>query len=217
MTSKFQKIKVGIAEDHALLRSALIGLINEHDLFEVVVDGGNGLLLLENLVEATFPDVLLVDVEMPELDGPSTVTEIRNIYGDDVVILGLSVHKETRLVSEMIDNGANGFITKGASSDELFEGMRKALHAGFYLSKDIAQYFNGKNLIHPYGIKLNENEEVIIRLICEEKTNEEIADILCLTRNTINTYRTRLIEKLKVKNSVGLVIYALKNGLFRVE
>lgn len=210
-------IKLGIVEDHQILRTALVNLLNDNDDFNVIIEAGHGEELFEQLKKSNLPDVILVDVEMPIMDGPTTVRHYRKKYGHEVKLLGLSVHKEPRLVNEMIKNGANGFVSKDASATELYSAILNVNQSGYYVSKDIARFMRTTDLPALRDQSLNEREENIIRLICQEKTNEEIAETLNLTRNTVNTYRTRLIEKIGVKNSVGLVLYAIKNGLFWID
>lgn len=210
-------IKLGIVEDHRILRTAMVNLINDHEDFQVIIEASNGQELLDTLDRTNLPDVILVDVEMPVMDGPTTVKEYRSQVGVEVKLLGLSVHKEPRLVNEMIQNGANGFVTKSASSSELFLAIKKVLQTGFYVSRDIASFLKSTDLPVLSDQVLSEKEEKILKLICQQKNNEEIAHILKLSRNTVNTYRTRMIEKLHVKNTVGLVIYAIKNGLYWVD
>ena len=210
-------IKLGIVEDHRILRTAMVNLLNDHDDFEIVIEAANGQVLLDLLDRSNLPDVILVDVEMPVMDGPTTVKKYRKTYGTEVKLLGLSVHKEPRLVNEMIQNGANGFVTKAASSIELFQAIKTVYNSGFYVSRDIASYLKSSDLPKLTDQTLNSKEEKILKLICQQKTNEQIAQQLNLSRNTVNTYRTRMIEKLQVKNTVGLVLYAIKSGLYWVE
>jgi DNA-binding NarL/FixJ family response regulator len=207
-------IKVGIVEDHHMFLEAMVNLINDNEEFEVVIKAINGKEFLKWINEDNLPDVVLVDVEMPIMDGPAMVKVIRARYGDHIKLIALSMHKEVRLVNAMIENGANGFITKSTSTDELFMAIRKVLHSGFYISRDIAKYVNICEMMVVKDEALNPTEENILILICNEKNNEEIAQELDLSRNTVNTYRTRMIEKLDVKNSIGLVLYAIKNGIF---
>jgi DNA-binding NarL/FixJ family response regulator len=210
-------IKIGIVEDHRILRTAMVNLIHDHDDFDVIVEASNGKELLDILSHSALPDVILVDVEMPIMDGPTTVKQYRSKFGTEVKLLGLSVHKEPRLVNEMIQNGANGFVTKAASSAELFHAIKTVFTSGYYVSRDIASFLKSSDIPKLTDERLNKKEEKILRLICLQKTNEQIALELNLSRNTVNTYRTRMIEKLQVKNTVGLVLYAIKSGLYWVE
>ncbi len=210
-------IKLGIVEDHQILRTAMVNLLNDHDDFDIVVEAFNGIDLLEKINPEKLPEVILIDVEMPEMDGPTTVLKYRELYGNQSKLLGLSVHKEPRLINEMIQNGSNGFVTKSVSSEELFHAIKKVRSQGFYVSRDIAKFLKSSEQPVLQDSLLNETEEKILRLICLEKKNDEIAKELSLSRNTINTYRTRMLEKLNVKNSVGLVLYAIKSGIYWID
>ncbi len=209
-------IKIAVAEDHNVLRTALVNLINDNPNYEVIYDVANGQELLTRISDINFPDLILLDVEMPIMDGPSTVLKLRSLYGEKIKLLGLSVHKEIRLVREMLDNGANGYVSKAASSEELFTAIDKVMKLEFYVSSDISNYLKSASKPEFIDQQLSEREEAILKLICFEKTNQEISDELGISRNTVNTYRTRMLEKLGVKNSIGLVLYAIKKGIHRV-
>jgi DNA-binding NarL/FixJ family response regulator len=207
--------KIAIVEDHDLLRTSFVNLINEREGHKVILEAINGDDLIRKINPQDLPDVILVDVEMPIMDGPETIKVLRKKYGESMKLLGLSVHKETQLIKEMLKLGANGYITKSASADELFIAIDKVMSVGFYLSKDVARLINISSLSK--GNTLNEMEERILLLICAEKINKEIAEDLGMPVNTINTYRTRMIDKLGVRNSVGLVLFAIKEGFFKVK
>ena len=210
-------IKLAIAEDHNVLRTALVNLLNDNSDFSVIIDVPNGQELLVRMSDQNLPDLILIDVEMPILDGPTTVKKVREVYGEKVKIIGLSVHRELRLVQEMLESGANGYVSKAANHDELFSAIHKVMKFEFYLSSDISHYINTADLPENKDMSLTETEEAILKLICNQHTNQEIADALGVSRNTVNTYRTRMIAKLRVKNSIGLVLYAIKNGLHRLK
>jgi len=209
--------RIVIVEDHSLLRTSFVNLINDEDDFTVVLEAVNGKDLLNKMNPTTLPDVILVDVEMPEMDGPQTVLELRKRYGKKPRILGLSVHKEVRLISQMLNNGANGYVSKAASAEELFTAIQKVLKVGFYLSKDVSVIMKASKAFTSLNVKFNKKEEAILKLIFKEKSNPEIAQILDMPRATVNTYRTRMIEKAGVINSVGLVLFALKQGICKLD
>lgn len=209
--------KIAILEDHSLLRTSFVNLINDEDHYKVCLEAKNGDDFMRKLNPKEMPDVVLVDVEMPIMDGPQTIRTFRKKYGKKVKLLGLSVHKEIRLVKEMLHEGANGYISKAASADELFQAIDKVTSVGFYLSKDISQIINISGSVQHRDDVLNEKEEKILLLICQERVNKEIAESLEISVNTVNTYRTRMIEKLGVKNSVGLVLYAVRMGIHKIS
>jgi DNA-binding NarL/FixJ family response regulator len=117
----------------------------------------------------------------------------------------------------MLQNGANGYVSKAASANELFTGIKKVISVGYYLSKDISIIMKDSGLVILQNPKLSEKEEAILKLIYEEKGNPEIAEILGIPRSTVNTYRTRMIEKVGATNTVGLVLYALREGICKLE
>lgn len=208
--------KIAIVDDHEILRNGISDLINDKKDYSIVLEAENGLDLLNRINPKAIPDVFLVDVEMPVMDGPSTVKKLRRKYGKRIKILGLSSHKEIWLINEMIDNGANGYVSKAATADDLVNAISKVKRNDFYLSKDISLILKEyKNTgLKP---KLNDKELAILKLICLEKTNPEISKILNMPRTTINTYRTRMIEKVGAINVVGLVLYAVKHGYFHFD
>jgi DNA-binding NarL/FixJ family response regulator len=207
--------KIAIVEDHDLLRTSFVNLINEQKGYTVILDACNGDDLIRKLNPKDLPDVILVDVEMPIMDGPATIKALREKFDENIKLLGLSVHKETQLIKEMLRLGANGYITKAASADELFIAIEKVMKIGFYMSKDVARLVDVAKL-HKSDT-LNELEQRILLLICAEKINKEIAEEIGMSVNTINTYRTRIIDKLGVRNSVGLVLFAIREGFFKVK
>jgi DNA-binding NarL/FixJ family response regulator len=212
-----KKISISIADDHTLFRTALSGLLNDFDEFEVKLEADNGQDLLTKLNDVTLTDVVLVDIEMPIMDGPQTVKALREKFKSKVKILGLSMHKEFRMVNEMLESGANGFLSKDAEMEELFEAINSVYKNDFYLNANMSKMIFGKHYkTFETAETLNEIEEKIITLVCEQKTNAEIADLLNLSINTINSYRTRILDKINASNTAGLVIYAIKNNLYRI-
>ena len=205
---------IAIAEDHQLLRASFMNLINDEPEYSVDIQASNGVELLSQLNPNSLPDIVLVDVDMPVMDGPETVLQLRKKYGDGIKILGLSIHTEVRFISQMLDNGANGYVSKAASAEELFIAFEKLESIGFYLSQDVASIVNSSN--NSSLVKLNEKELAILTLLFKEYTNADIAAELGIPKNTVSTYRTRMIEKVGVTNTVGLILYALKTGVCKL-
>jgi DNA-binding NarL/FixJ family response regulator len=209
-------ISIAIAEDHDLLRTSIVNLIRDDDNYNVTIQAANGQQLLNMLNPNALPDIVLVDVEMPILDGPETVQLLRQKYANAIKILGLSIHTEVRLINQMLDNGANGYVSKAASAEELFIAFEKLQTIGFYLSHDVSRIIKASQATAHTGIKLNDKEITILNLLFKELTNAEIALEMDIPKNTVDTYRTRMIDKIGVKNTVGLVLYALKNGICKL-
>lgn len=210
-----ETIHIALAENHHLIRSALVRHLNQEDGFEVVLSASNGQELINRLNDNALPDVVLIDINMPIMDGPTAIRALRAKYGHRFKILGLSVHTETVLVKSMLDAGADGYISKACQPKVLHNAIVHCLKNEIQLSSDISICLQQADKPSYLDLVLNQKEEAILKLICEEKTNKEISEALNISINTVNTYRTRMIEKLGVKNTVGLVIYAYKTGLYR--
>ncbi|MFY0644186.1 MAG: response regulator transcription factor [Bacteroidia bacterium] len=212
------KIKLGLADDHTLFRKAMIGMLNEYDDLEVCIEASNGQELLDKLNQGTMCDILILDIEMPVMNGAETVKKLREIYGEKPLVLALSMHKEYFLVQDVLESGANGFVPKEANPEELKLALDSVLSHGFYLNPEISrQVFGNKFNVPDEEHSLSKTEIKIIELICDQKTNKEIAQELNLSPNTINTYRTRILEKINVINTAGLVVYAIRNGYFIIK
>ena len=210
-------ITVSIADDHRLFRTGLSSLINDLEAFEVTLEAENGKDLVNKLDIHGLTDLVLVDIEMPVQDGPDTVRILREKYGKSLKILALSMHKEYRLVDEMLKCGANGFLSKDATSEELNNALNSVYSSDFYLNKEMSRVIFGNHYkTIETEVKLTEVEQQIVVEVCKQKTNAEIADTLNLSLNTINSYRTRIIDKIGATNTAGLVIYAIRTGLFKV-
>ncbi|PCJ66721.1 MAG: hypothetical protein COA58_04480 [Bacteroidetes bacterium] len=207
-------ITIAIAEDHKTMRAGLVGLLNRIPEFQVVINVSNGTELLNSISFQNLPDVFLIDSRMPEQNGAATILKIRELYGEKPKIIGLSMHKEARIIKEILQSGANGYVAKSDSPDSLYNAILEVSNSRLYVSSEILKLLKIKDRAHR-DEKLNRKEESILLLICQEKTNQEIADQMKLSRNTINTYRTRMIEKLNVKNSIGLVLFAIREGIFK--
>lgn len=209
--------KISIADDHNVIRKAMVSLINEMQDFEVISDCENGKELLDEL-KHELPDIILLDVDMPVMDGFETLKELMKLYKDEVKVLILSIHDEFYVITKMLELGANGYISKKARAKELEHALNTVYEYDFYLSPEISKLMV-KDIADPKpdGMKINKVEEEIIRLVCDQKTNSEIGEILKLSPNTVNTYRTKLLEKTGSSNLVGLVVFAIRNGIYRVK
>lgn len=212
-----KRITISIAEDHEVIRLALVKLLNDFDEFRVTINAANGLELLNKINKENLTDILLLDVDMPVMDGIETLKRIRETYGDSMVIIALSMHTEYYIVQYMLEAGANGFISKQVSIEELRDGLLKAAKEKFYLSPSMSKLVFGNK--YQSGNKehdLNKIELEIVKLVCQQKNNKEIGEELKLSPNTVNTYRTRILEKVDAVNTAGLVVYAIRTGLYRI-
>ena len=212
-------IRLVIADDHKIFRDGLKLLFEKQKKVKLVGEAADGVQLVE-LVNATLPDVVMTDIVMPNMDGIAAVKRIVAAY-PDIVIIALSMFDDEMLVVDMLEAGALGYLLKDADKEEILEAIHSAVnHRPYYcdaiMSKVIKLMSGGrfKNTAPVAPIAFNENELSIIQLICEEKTSREIAGVLSISPRTVEWYRTRIMEKLEVKSTIGIVIYALRNKLF---
>jgi DNA-binding NarL/FixJ family response regulator len=211
------KITISITDDHEIVREGFVSLLNSFEDLEVIHDTSNGQELLDRLHNATLPDVILLDIDMPVLDGIETLKILRDTYGDLVKVLCLSMHEEYFIVQNLLELGANGFISKTATSDEVKNALFTVMKYDFYLSPQMSKSLFGSKFKENGGVaRLTKIEEEIVVLICDQKNNKQIATELKLSPNTVNAYRTKILEKAEAINAAGLVVYAIKNGLYKV-
>jgi DNA-binding NarL/FixJ family response regulator len=173
-------------------------------------------------VEALQPDVVITDIRMPHMDGIAATHQLQDRF-PKVGVIALSMFDEEQLILEMLEAGAKGYLLKNATKEEIIDAI-EAVHAGeIYFcrstSPKLAQLI-GDSRINPFRKKpateLNEREKEIVRLLCEEFSSKEIAARVHLTVRTVETYRMSLLEKVGARNVAGLVIYAIKHGLYKL-
>jgi len=205
-------INIVIADDHDMFRSGLAALMKGVFGFEVLGEAKNGeeaMTILEN----NQVDVLILDIEMPLLDGIDTCLKLIDRY-PDLGILALSWHKDRGNVVNMVRSGARGYIIKDASPSELVAAIKAVAEGGSYFSKEVSSTLLGNlgnsksnSIDGMQATPLTSRELEVLEFISNEFTNKEIADQLYISPRTVETHRRNLIHKLKVKNTVGLVKY----------
>ena len=219
MTKTSRNIQVAIADDHSLLRSALAKLINTFDGYTVVMEADNGKDLTEKLVKNVLPDIVLLDISMPEMDGFETTQWLRKKY-PHIKVLTLSMLSDEKTIIKIFRLGAKGYLLKNADPRELKEALDAVMNKNVYLS----EYVSGKLLSGLHNepdedmkpAVLNEKEREFLRWTCSELSYKEIAEKMFLSYRTIDDYRQSLFTKLKVHSRVGLVMYAIKNKIVEV-
>lgn len=212
-------VKIAIAEDQSIFRNGLTKLLNDIEGFEVILAVENGQLLIDAL-ETTPVDLALIDFRMPVKNGIEATKEIREKFPEIKVLL-LSMYDDVEFVEMAIENGANGYLSKDDDAEEIQLAIRSAVETGYYLNDRTSKMFIAK-MVHSGRIQpvfetssnmFNENEMVILELICNEMTTQEIADKLFKSRRTIESARTLMMNKIGARNVVGLVMYAIQNGM----
>jgi DNA-binding NarL/FixJ family response regulator len=217
-------INIAIADDEALFRSGISMLLQDDDI-SVVLEAEHGQDLLDKLQAASeIPDVLLLDLNMPVLNGIEAAKTIRETYPDLKIII-LSSHYSKAFITNMLEIGAAAYLAKNASPDEMELTIREVYAKGFYYDQHIMEVIreNMMNKTRPpkssasFAISLTQREQEILQLICEEKTTPEIAEQLFISRRTVEGHRNNLLSKLGCRNTAGLVVVAIQENLVDVK
>lgn len=212
-------ITLALADDHQLFRKGLKLIFEEQEGFEVVIEAENGKQLVDALALKR-ADVILLDLEMPEMNGAEALKVIREAYPEAKVLL-LTMHDNEKYMISFLQQGAHGYLLKDASPDELVLGVRKVHQSGRFINDRVSEALLNRldslkteNPTIGSEHNLGEREMDVLRLICEEYTTAEIADKLFLSTRTIESYRQRLLEKTGTRNTAGLVRFAIEKELF---
>lgn len=215
-------ITVALADDHALIRNGLAGLINTFDGYNVLLQAGNGQEFIDALKPNTLPDLVLMDINMPKKDGYETTLWLKQ-HHPDVKVLALSMYDNESAIIRMLKCGARGYILKDAEPADLKRALDDIIKKGFFYSDLVTGH-----LIHTMQkmddsaeirttFNLSDREVEFLKLICTELTYKEIADKMFVSPRTVDGYRDALCDKLDVKTRVGLVIYAIKNNIVNLS
>lgn len=212
------KIKIAIADDYKIFREGLKVGLSADEALEVVLEADNGEDLMKGL-ETITPDVILMDLKMPLMDGMEATREVRKKY-PSIKVLVVSMYEDDKFIIHLMENGANGYLLKNTEPDEIRRSIYSVYENGYYfndlVNKALLKKLVLKNNLKPsfnQNIELTEREQEVLKLICEEKTAAEIAKEIFLSPRSVEGIRQRLIEKVGVRNSAGLVMFAVKNGL----
>ncbi|AMP98849.1 LuxR family transcriptional regulator [Pedobacter cryoconitis] len=213
-------LKIAIADDHKIFRKGLTGIINDIKEFDLVFETGNSFDML-NQLSSKKPDVIIIAIKLPGLDDLKMLNYIKSNF-EGVRILMLSTIDEGPYIIKVMKAGANGYLSKDSEPEEIIMAIHEVYEKGFYFNKHLSITLIKELLVQPpatIGSKeamLNDREIDVLKLICEESTNAEIANKLFLSVRTVEGYRTKLFEKIGSKKIAGLVIYAVKNGIIHV-
>ena len=205
---------VVIVDDHVLLAQAIQELVNSFEGFETLYLCKNGKELLDKLKFANnVPDIILMDVNMPIINGITATKTIKESY-PDINVLALSVEVDEDIILGMLRAGAKGYLMKDTEKEILQEALEHVMRHGYYHTNTIAKLLVGSLDKSPSGEQLKERELEFIKHACTEMTYKQIAEVMFLSPKTIEGYRDSLYEKLNIKNRIGLILYAIRNNLF---
>ena len=216
-----QKIRVLVVDDHTIVRDGICALLGLAGDIEVVGEASNGIEALE-LVRKLSPDIVLMDIAMPGMDGLQATQQIHNEY-PGVKVLALTQYNDKEYVFPVLEAGAHGFISKASASSELSTGIRCVYRGDSFLSPSITKILvedfreggPNKKKTDPYN-DLTKREKEILKLLAEGYTTQKIADMLTISPKTAEGHKTSLMAKLDIHNRTELVKYALRKGVISV-
>lgn len=215
-----KNIQVAIADDHSLLRNALAKLINTFEGYSVMLEADNGKDLCDKIGKSILPDIVLLDINMPEMDGFETTQWLHKKY-PQVKVLALSMLSDEKSIIKIFRLGAKGYLLKNADPHELKEALDAIMNKNVYLS----EYVSGKLIsglhndavnVEEKEVVLNDKEREFLKWTCSELSYKEISDKMYVSPRTVDDYRQSLFARLKVHSRVGLVMYAIKNKIIEL-
>jgi Response regulator containing a CheY-like receiver domain and an HTH DNA-binding domain len=215
-----QIIKLAIADDHKIFRDGIKMALAGKENLKMLWEAEDGKDLMHK-VAIKKPDVLLMDIRMPEIDGINAIEMLRKEY-EDIKIIVLTMYDDQQMISKMMEMGANAYLTKTTDPEEIYEAILTCMNDDFYFNSLVNNAVMGKlmqkkNVRQHYGktvaISFNEKEIKILQLLAEDKTTEEISKIIFLSPRTIETIRQNMKSKVGAKTIAGLIMYGMRNKL----
>ncbi len=215
-----EPIRVIIADDHVLYRAGVKTSLSTKKDIKVIAEADNGMHLL-NLIKNIEVDVILLDIQMPIMDGIATLPEVKKIAPNAKVIM-LTMVDDNSMITKLMELGANSYLTKTSDSEVIYEAIKTCYEQEYFFNsltnKALLSNLKQRNPVTPQQLspqeaQLNEKETLILRLMCEEKSTKEIADIVDLSPRTVEAIRDRLKVKTGSKTTAGLIMYAVKHKI----
>ncbi len=201
-------VNIAIVDDHTMFRKGLSAILQEEGEYNICIEAQNGRDFIDKLSLAKkLPDVCLLDIRMPVMNGYDTIKELKKKW-PKLKVLVLSSYNDDYAVVNMLRNGASGYVFKDDNPDNLILAIKHIIENGYYHVKSIKEYYSSINEMP----SLTDSEYKFLSLCCEELTYEQIGSRMNLSVRTIEKYREGLFKKLSVKNRTGLVMFAVKNG-----
>lgn len=220
MNQEKQPIKVIIADDHVLYRAGVKTALSQKKDIEIIAEADNGMHLI-NVLKTMSADVILLDIQMPVMDGIQTLPEIRKVCPQAKVIM-LTMMDDHSMITKLMEIGANSYLSKTSDSEVIYEAIITCHNDEYYFNsltnQALLTNLKQRNVQMPQQMvtpeaQLNEKETTILRLMCEEKSTKEIADIVDLSPRTVEALRDKLKVKTGAKSTAGLILYAVKHKI----
>ncbi|MEO6546502.1 MAG: response regulator transcription factor [Ferruginibacter sp.] len=215
-----EPIKVLIADDHVLYRAGVKSALSSKKDIKIIAEADNGMHLL-NMLKMIHPDVILLDIQMPVMDGIGALPEIKKNWPHIKVIM-LTMMDDHSMITKLMELGANSYLSKTSDSEIIYEAIKTCFEQEYYFNaltnKALLTNLKERNNVVaqkflPQEAHLNDKEITILRLMCEEKTTKEIADMVELSPRTVEAIRDKLKVKTGAKSTAGLIMYAVKNNI----
>lgn len=216
---KSMRIKIVIADDHEIFRKGLLSLFKSQRGFEVVGEAGDGIEVI-SVLEKNEPDVVLLDISMPKVNGLNIIPQIKKLFPKVKIIL-LTMHDETPFLNKALALGANGYVLKTTGEEELFKAIRRVQSgetavdpflAGEALKLSLAGSITKKKIAESSGANLSEREIETLRLVAKGYTDKEISDMLNISIKTVEKHKLRIKEKTGIKRLASMIKFAIENG-----
>lgn len=210
-------LRILIADDHEMIRKGLTLMLETQKKIDLTISqAANGIEVLQQTNLNTF-DLIILDINMPLMDGITTLSKLKEC-NISTPILMLSMHKEEKLIKQAIKSGATGYILKNSSLDEIIKAITKTIKRERYYSKEVSQLLINENSQNKKELLNNEfnltlREIQILSMLVKEMTSQEIGDYLFISKRTVEGHRNKIMDKVGVKSSIGLVKFALQHGL----
>jgi len=217
-------INVMIVDDHVLYRAGVRTALSSKKDIKIIAEADNGTHLL-NMLKAIQPDVILLDIQMPIMDGITALPEVKKLYPQIKVIM-LTLLDDQSVITRLMELGANSYLVKTSDAEIIYEAIKTCHYQEFYFNsltnKALLNNLRQKNMASPFKIQhadatLTEKEITILRLMCDEKSTREIAEAVELSPRTIEAIRDKLKVKTGTKSTAGLIMFAVKNNLLNQE
>lgn len=216
-----EKIKISLVDDHQLIREGLVNLIKTFDNYTIISEHNNGKEFIDSLVFDNLPDLVLLDVNMPLMDGFETAAYLKE-HCPEILVLTLSMLDDDASIIKMIRVGAKGYILKNTSALELKLALDTVSKKKFYYNKqtaykasEVANFLTNENNNIDFG--LTENEIKFMYYSALEKSTKEMADLLCVSIRTLEYYKDCIYQKTQTKSKVGMILFGIKHNLIKLH
>ena len=221
---KTAPIRIAIADDHQLFREGMSLILSRNERMEVIFDVPDGEALIQRLESSdALPHVVLLDLKMPVKDGAETTKILRELF-PEIKVLILTMIEQDDYILHLLNMGANGYLLKNATAEEVYSAVTRAVENGFYFNDHVSQVLlkglqKKRRTVPALNNQLNitQREREVLGMLCQELTTADIAEQLFLSIRTVETHRKNLMEKLGARNTAGIIYRALKQGIIELN